>query len=108
MVIEKVVESLIAKDFKGFSNCFTADAQIDDICLEYVGKPNWCTCGKCAIEMFYHNKFVLGGFSAREGAVVNESKATIITNYRGKDVVAKIRISLNDNGLIDKMIIKPA
>ncbi|MEG0217648.1 MAG: hypothetical protein RR572_03645 [Raoultibacter sp.] len=115
MIISDFVDAMTAKDHVALANCFTDTCRLFDYCPQGVGLENSYIYGKRAIDMFYHNKFVLGGFSMLDPRIIDERMLNFYANYNGVIIHAIATIencngescSL-DNSLIQEMVIRPA
>ena len=72
MVINDFVAAMQAKDHRALAACFAEECRLVDYCPSQVKRPNAFLYGRNAIEMFYHNKFMFGGFTMHDPRVVNE------------------------------------
>ena len=67
MVINDFVAAMQAKDHRALAACFAEECRLVDYCPSQVKRPNAFLYGRNAIEMFYHNKFMFGGFTMHDG-----------------------------------------
>lgn len=115
MIINDFVDAMQKKDHKALSECFTDSCRLFDYCPQLVGLENFYTYGKRAIDMFYHNQFVLHGFSMLDPRIIDERTVNFYADYDGVIVHALATIencndgvcSLDDS-LIQEMVIRPA
>ena len=115
MVINDFVTAMQGKDHKGLAACFTEDSRLVDYCPSMVKPPNMNLFGRNAIEMYYHNKFMFGGFGMLDPRVVNERTVNFYADYNGTIIHALAQIenctdgscSLDDS-LIRELVIRPA
>ena len=106
---------LAAQRNLALSQCFTEECRLFDYCPSLVGRESAFIYGKRAIDMYYHNAFVLGGFSIMDPRVVDDRTVNFYANYRGTVIHALAQIenctdgvcSL-DNSLIQELVIRPA
>lgn len=110
MLIADFSRAMENKDYVALSNCFAARCFLFDHCPSAAGKENYHIYGSKAIEMFYHNKFVLGGLSVSDPVIVNERTVNYFCSYGGVIIHVQATIELYDQktGLIKEMIIRPA
>ena len=115
MIIQAFVEAMQNKDHEALAECFTETCRLFDYCPQLVGLENFYTYGKRAIDMFYHNQFVLSGFSMLDPRVVDERTVNFYADYN--DVVVHAVATIEncndgscalDNSLIQEMVIRPA
>lgn len=110
MVLADLAQAMERKDYMALSKCFTEDAQLFDYCPALAGKDSFHVCGRRAIEMFYHNRFFLGGLAVRSAQVESDREASLYISY-GQDAryaVATIEDLDAEGGLIRKLAIRPA
>lgn len=115
MIIEDFVGALAAKDHQALAACFTEQCRLFDYCPSLVKRENAFIYGRCAVDMYYHNAFVLGGYSISDPRVIDERTANFYANYQGTLIHAIAQIencsdgacSL-DNSLIREIVIRPA
>jgi hypothetical protein len=110
MLIHDFAKAMVAKDYVGVSKCFAEQSRCFDYCPAYAGLDNFYVFGRPAIEMFYHNKFVLGGLSAMDPVIQDERNVNLYISYGGTIVHAAVTILNYDpqNGLIQELVIRPA
>ena len=72
MIVNEFVAALQNKDHVALSQCFTEECRLFDYCPSLVGRESAFIYGKRAIDMYYHNAFVLGGFSIMDPRVVDD------------------------------------
>ena len=115
MVINDFVAAMQAKDHRALAACFAEECRLVDYCPSQVKRPNAFLYGRNAIEMFYHNKFMFGGFTMHDPRVVNERTVNFYADYNGTIIHALAQIencndgvcSLDDS-LIKELVIRPA
>ena len=115
MIVNEFVAALQNKYHVALSQCFTEECRLFDYCPSLVGRESAFIYGKRAIDMYYHNAFVLGGFSIMDPRVVDDRTVNFYANYRGTVIHALAQIenctdgvcSL-DNSLIQELVIRPA
>lgn len=115
MIIQDFVDAMQKKDHKALSECFTETCRLFDYCPQLVGLENFYIYGKRAVDMFYHNQFVLSGFSILDPVIVDERTINLYTDYNGVVVHAIATIEncndgscALDNSLIQELVIRPA
>ena len=110
MIINDFIAALQNKDHKALAECFVEGSRLFDYCPSLVGKSNSFVYGRRAIDMFFHNQFVLGGFSILDPHMVNSRTVNFYANYRGTIIHALAQIeNVNDEaGLIQELLIRPA
>lgn len=115
MVINDFVAAMQAKDHRALAACFTEECRLVDYCPSLVKRQNAFLYGRNSIEMFFHNKFVFGGFAMRGPRVTNERTVNFYADYNGAIIHALAQIencsdgacNLNDS-LIQELVIRPA
>ena len=110
MIIADYVRAMESKDYKALSECFSDSCRLFDYCPAGAGKDNSFIYGRRAIDMFYHNKFILGGLSIHDPQIVDERTVNYYANYGGviMHVVANIESYDPRSGFIKEMVIRPA
>lgn len=115
MVINDFVSAMQNKDYKALAACFADDCRLFDYCPSMVKRQNSFLFGRNSIEMYYHNKFMFGGFTMRDPQVTNERTVNFYVDYNGTLIHAIAQIencndgvcSLDDS-LIKELVIRPA
>ena len=110
MIIADFIRAMEAKDYTGMSRCFSDNCRLFDYCPASTGQDNSFIYGPRAVNMFYHNKFVLGGLSIKDPMIVDERTVNFYANYGGPivHVVANIESYDPKSGHIKEMVIRPA
>lgn len=110
MIIADYVQAMKKKDYAALAQCFARNSRLFDYCPSVIGKDNSFIYGQRAVEMFYHNRFVLGGLAMEDPMIENESTVNYYANYGGPvvHVVATIESHDPETGLIREMVIRPA
>ena len=110
MIIADFINAMQAKDYKGMSRCFSDGCRLFDYCPLRIKNENYYIYGRWAVEMFYHNKFVLGGLSVLDPRIVDERTVNYYASYGGPivHVIATIESYDPKSGLIKEMVIRPA
>lgn len=110
MIIADFTKALVNKDYVSMSKCFSDVSRLFDYCLGGMGRENYFVCGDKAVEMFYHNKFILGGLSVQDPVITDERSANFYISYGGPIIHAQATIESYDpnTGLIAEMVIRPA
>lgn len=110
MIIADFIKAVEAKDYVGTSKCFSDNCRLFDYCPASTGKDNSFIYGPRAVDMFYHNKFVLCGLSIQDPMIVDERTVNFYASYGGLivHVVANIESYDPKSGLIKEMVIRPA
>lgn len=110
MIIADYKKALETKDFKALSECFADNCRLFDYCPLGAGQPNSFIYGRKAVDMFYHNKFYLGGLSFSDARIIDERTLDFYGNYGGALVqgVATIETFDPETGLITDLVIRPA
>lgn len=110
MIIADFVNAMERKDYKAMSECFSDACRLFDYCPLRVKNENYYIYGKWAVDMFYHNKFVLGGLSVLDPQIVDERTVNLYISYGGamNHAVATIESYDPKSGLIKEMVIRPA
>lgn len=110
MVIADYKKAMLNKDYKALSECFAKKCSLFDYCPAGAGKEDFFIYGREAIDMFYHNQFILCGLSILDPQIVNERTLNFYGNYGGVIIhaVATIESYDPDSGLISEMVIRPA
>ena len=110
MLINDFVDAMQKKDYVALSRCFADHCQVYDYCPSCVGKANSYVYGASAVEMFYHNKFVLDGLSLTHPDVETPESANFYISYGGFYMHATACIEKFDrkSRLISVMVIRPA
>ncbi len=115
MVINDFVDAMVNKDHKALAACFTQESRLIDYCPSMVKGQNSFLYGKNAIEMFFHNKFMFGGFAMSDPRIVNEHTVNFYANYNGTIIHALAQIEncndgscTLDDSLIHELVIRPA
>lgn len=115
MVINDFVDAMLAKDHKALAACFTEECRFVDYCPSMGERANSFLHGRNAIEMFFHNRFVFGGFTMLDPRIVNERTVNFYADYNGTKIHALAQIencndiscSLDDS-VIRELVIRPA
>ena len=110
MILSDFKKAITEKDYKKMSECFSEHCRLFDYCPGEVGLASSYVYGRKAVDMFYHNKFVLGGLSFMDPQIVNERVVDFYANYGGTVIHAVAAIESYDpeSGLINEMVIRPA
>lgn len=115
MIIDTFIEAMKNKNFEALAECFTEECRLFDYCPQEAGREGFFVYGKRAIDMFYHNQFVLSGFSISDPRVVDDRTVNFYANYGGVIVHALATIETCNgescslqNSLISDMVIRPA
>lgn len=110
MLIAEVANSLVNKDYVGLAQCFTDKCRLFDYCPSYIGKENFHLYGARAVEMFYHNQFVLKGLQAYDPVMEDERTTNLYLSYGGTIIHAKAVIEKYSptDGKIMELMITPA
>ena len=115
MVINDFVSAMQSKDHEALAACFAEECRLFDYFPSVVKRQNSFLFGRNAIEMYYHNKFMFGGFGMLDPRVVNERTVNFYADYNGTIIHALAQIenctdgscSLDDS-LIRELVIRPA
>ena len=62
MIIDDYIKALRSKDHRALAECFVEECRLFDYCPSLVGRENSFVYGRKAVDMFFHNQFVLGGY----------------------------------------------
>ena len=110
MIIADYVNAIESKDYQALSRCFADNCRLFDYCPAVVGQDNFYIYGKRAVDMFYHNKFILGGLSIQDPMIVDERTVNFYASYGGPMVHVIVNIESYDarTVLIKEMVIRPA
>lgn len=110
MMIQSYVSAMKKKDYDALAQCFSDKCSLFDYCPAVVGKDNAFLYGKRAVDMYYHNKFILGGQSIHDPMIVDDRTVNLYMSYAGAIVHCKATIESYDpsSGLIKEMVIRPA
>lgn len=115
MVINDLVTALQNKDHKAMAACFAEDCRLVDYCPSLVKRECSFVYGRRAVDMFFHNQFVLGGYSVHDPRVIDERTVNFYADYRGTIIHALAQIEnctdgvcTLDNSLIQELVIRPA
>lgn len=110
MMIKQFIDAMTAKDYTALSQCFCDQSRMFDYCPSVRSLPNYFVYGARAIDMFYHNKFFLGGFAVYDPEIVDERTANFYASYGGGILHAVATIEAYDKktGLIKELVIRPA
>ena len=110
MMIEAFVTATERKDYRALALCFADKCRLFDYCPATVGKDNSYLYGRRAVDMFYHNKFILGGHTIHDPVIVDERTVNFYTNYGGAivHVLATVESYDPETNLISEMVIRPA
>lgn len=110
MVIADFAHAMESKNYAALSGCFADNCRLFDYCPAGAGKENFYIYGRRAVDMFYHNKFILGGLSVQDPLIVNERTVNFYISYGGVVIHAVASIESYDpkSGLIKEMVIRPA
>ena len=82
MVINDFVSAMQSKDHEALAACFAEECRLFDYCPSVVKRQNSFLFGRNAIEMYYHNKFMFGGFGMLDPRVVNERTVNFYADRR--------------------------
>ena len=114
MVINDFVSAMQSKDHEALAACFAEECRLFDYCPSVVKRQNSFLFGRNAIEMYYHNKFMFGGFTMRDPRIVNERTVTSTRLQRHHHPrLAQIEncndgVCSLDDSLIKELVIRPA
>ncbi len=115
MVINDFTTAMQNKDHHALAACFTQECRLVDYCPSMVQRQNSFVYGRNAIEMFFHNKFMFGGFGMLDARVVNEHTVNFYADYNGTIIHALAQIEncndgvcSRDDSLIRELVIRPA
>ena len=110
MIIADFIHAMENKDYKAMSECFSDQCRLFDYCPLRIKNENYYVYGKKAIDMFYHNKFVLGGLGVLDPHIVDERTVNFYISYGGpiNHAVATIESYDEHSGLIKELVIRPA
>lgn len=109
MIIDDYIKALQDKDYEALGACFAEQSRMFDYCPSLVGKENIFLYGNKAIDMFFHNQFVMGGFSVSDPHMVNSRTVNFYANYAGVIIHALAQIeSVDDDGKIQELVVRPA
>lgn len=110
MIIADFVRAIEHKDHKAMAACFAEECRLFDYCPLRVRNENYYIYGQRAVEMFYHNKFVLGGLAFLDPRIVDERTVNLYISYGGQINHALATIESYDphSGLIRELVIRPA
>lgn len=110
MIIKQFSDAMVSKDYIALSMCFDNMCRLFDYCPAGIGKENFYIYGRTAVDMFYHNKFILGGLSVFDPVIVDERTVNFYVSYNGTIIHAVASIEAYDpkSGLIREMVIRPA
>lgn len=110
MVIADYRNAMEKKDYVALSNCFSDQCRLFDYCPAGIGRENFYIYGRKAVDMFYHNQFVLGGLTILDPVIVDERTVNFYSNYGGVVIHAVASIESYDpqSGLIKELVIRPA
>ena len=110
MIIADFIKAMTNKDYRALSQCFSDNCRLFDYCPSSIGKDNSFIYGPRAVDMFYHNRFVLHSLTIHDPMIVDERTVNYYANYGGPlvHVVANIESYDPKTGLIKEMVIRPA
>ncbi len=110
MLISDFANAMVKRDYIGLSKCFADESRCFDYCPGYAGKENYHVYGRRAIEMFYHNKFIIQNLYAMDPVIQDERNVNLYISYGGIIIHAVATILNYDpqNGLIQELVIRPA
>ena len=110
MIIADFRDALLNKDYKALSECFSSHCRLFDYCPAVADQNNYYINGRQAIDMFYHNKFILGGYSIEDPLITDERTLNFYGRYSGVIIHGQATIESYDpeTGLIKEMVIRPA
>ena len=110
MILADFASAMERKDYVGMAKCFAVNSRLFDYCPGGLGKENFHIYGSLAIEMFYHNQFILGGLSVYDALIDSERTTNFYISYGGTIIHATATIEAYDpkSGLIREMVIRPA
>lgn len=110
MMIKNFIDAMVNKDHVALSQCFCDQSRMFDYCPSGRGLSNYFVYGSRAIDMFYHNKFFLGGYAIYDPEIVDERTVNFYASYGGAilHAVASIEAYDKKTGLIKELIIRPA
>ncbi len=109
-MIDSYIKALQAKDYQALSACFSEFCRTFDYCPQSVGRENAYVFGRRGVEMFYHNQFILGGYSIIDPRVLDDGSVDFYANYRGVIIhaIATVESANEETGLIEELVIRPA
>ena len=108
-MIEKVITSMVEKDYATLASCFSDDCLFFDYCPSQNGRPNSYVYGNACMAMFFRKKFVMEDLDIAEPRIESGTSASFFGAYGGPYVYARLNIEEYDSsGLIKKAIVHPA
>lgn len=105
MVINDFVSAMQSKDHEALAACFAEECRLFDYCPSVVKRQNSFLFGRNAIEMYYHNKFMFGGFGMLDPRVVNERTVNFYADYNGTIIHALAQIENCTDGTDRKSVV---
>lgn len=98
------------KDYQALSGASPTTPACSITAPPVIGKENSFIYGPRAVDMFYHNRFVLHSLAIHDPMIVDERTVNYYANYGGPlvHVVANIESYDPKSGLIREMVIRPA
>ena len=110
--IEKYIEVMLNKDYKGVSDLFNDNGSYNDYCPAISQKQSeYHIFGREAIEMFLRNKFAFYQYGIQSARIISDSEATFISNLGRYYIKAVAKIEEFDadgaEGKIFKLVVRP-
>lgn len=108
-MIKKVIDAMMAKDYKAMAECFAPKCRYFDYCPLSLNMQTYHVYSRPSIEMFFHNKFVFRIINVFDAVIEDEYTANYLVSYAGTYMCVRARIEkLDENGLIQEMTVRMA
>ncbi len=109
MIIQKVIDAMMAKDYEALGECFAPKCRYFDYCPLGVSMQTYHVYSRPAIKMFFRNKFTFRVIDVFDAVIENETTANYLVSYAGTYMCVRARIEkLDENGLIQEMTVRMA
>lgn len=108
-MIEKYLDAMMNGDYTTLATLFAKDCIIRDCSPMLLGQKAKTICGRPAVDMLYHHKFVYGLTRAAHGRKCSETTADLFMIQYGMYITSVVTIEETDrDGLIHRLTIRPA
>ena len=106
-MIEKLLETMKAKDYKAMAELFDINGSYTDYCPMHLGLTNFDIKGKGGIEMLMRNRFGLGGYEIFDPIVLDEKTGNFFGCYEGMYISCVLTIESVRDGRINRAVVRP-
>lgn len=105
--IEKYIDAALNKDFEAVSQLFTKYGHYNDYTPNGASQHEFHVYGREAISMFFRNKFFFRQYSLSEPKILNDHQIEFVASFGDFYVVALANLEYAEDGLIQRMTVRP-